>query len=462
MCDAADTPGELPRLCSHALQSTIETGRNRTQGSKRPVATIFLRTTKNYAAGLQRPPYLRKNRPLNLEQYAEWTCAQRFPGIDDCHSCAIRCGSQRSTLSELSVTGNAPQWNGPAPGHRLPRHALGDGDPHRHAGARHTAIGPGRAPGRAGRPAGYPPDRCPAERKQRAARGHAPGRSDTFIIRGFRTQIYAIDGVLVSPTNTFSSVSRDLADVERVEVLKGPASVLYGRGDPGGLIHIVTRQPTLEPSGDINLQAVASDSAGSRARSRVRSRAWTVWPDASALPASPTRPSATSAAGTIPVPSWHRPSHGTRARTRVSRSSRVLTADTQYDEGAGRPNGRVPLDNIARYYGEPFARYNSNSNFSLLRVEHDLNENITLPASPQRAMGRIRPVDDTGYRAGQPQHTRESARGHGQFDLCNRRQPVRDGGEVRSAGLQAYRSRRIEYTNGYRTPTRPRAETTHR
>lgn len=85
--------------------------------------------------------------------------------------------------------------------------------------------------------------------------GTLQGRSDTFIIRGFRTQIYAIDGVLVSPTNTFSSVSRDLADVERVEVLKGPASVLYGRGDPGGLIHIVTRQPTLEPSGDINLQA---------------------------------------------------------------------------------------------------------------------------------------------------------------------------------------------------------------
>ncbi len=84
--------------------------------------------------------------------------------------------------------------------------------------------------------------------------GTIQGRSDTFIIRGFRTQTYAIDGVLLNQAGNFSAVTRDLADVERIEVLKGPASVLYGRGDPGGLINIVTRQPTFAPSGDINLQ----------------------------------------------------------------------------------------------------------------------------------------------------------------------------------------------------------------
>ena len=39
----------------------------------------------------------------------------------------------------------------------------------------------------------------------------------------------------------------DLANVERVEVLKGPASILYGRAEPGGLINVVTKQPLFTP-----------------------------------------------------------------------------------------------------------------------------------------------------------------------------------------------------------------------
>ena len=35
----------------------------------------------------------------------------------------------------------------------------------------------------------------------------------------------------------------DTANLERIEVLKGPASILYGRAEPGGLINLVTKQP---------------------------------------------------------------------------------------------------------------------------------------------------------------------------------------------------------------------------
>ncbi len=38
----------------------------------------------------------------------------------------------------------------------------------------------------------------------------------------------------------------------------------------------------------------------------------------------------------------------------------------------------MPLDNIARYYGEPFSRYNANANFGTLKVEHDVNEHLML------------------------------------------------------------------------------------
>ncbi len=64
--------------------------------------------------------------------------------------------------------------------------------------------------------------------------------------------------------------------------------------------------------------------------------------------------------------------------TRVTFLGEFTRVDNQYDEGLIARNGRVPLDNIARYYGEPFSRYNGNANFGLLKVEHDLNANITL------------------------------------------------------------------------------------
>ena len=85
--------------------------------------------------------------------------------------------------------------------------------------------------------------------------GSAGGRAEAYLLRGFRTQTYAVDGVLLNPALEFPEGFRDLANIERVEVLKGPASVLYGRGDPGGLINLVTRQPMFTPSGGVNILA---------------------------------------------------------------------------------------------------------------------------------------------------------------------------------------------------------------
>lgn len=39
---------------------------------------------------------------------------------------------------------------------------------------------------------------------------------------------------------------RDISNIQRLEVLKGPASVLYGRSQPGGIINILTKQPQAE------------------------------------------------------------------------------------------------------------------------------------------------------------------------------------------------------------------------
>lgn len=43
--------------------------------------------------------------------------------------------------------------------------------------------------------------------------------------------------------------------VERVEVLKGPASILYGGGSPGGLLNLVTKRPSAIASNELFLRA---------------------------------------------------------------------------------------------------------------------------------------------------------------------------------------------------------------
>ncbi|MGD1904028.1 MAG: TonB-dependent siderophore receptor [Geitlerinemataceae cyanobacterium] len=86
--------------------------------------------------------------------------------------------------------------------------------------------------------------------------GNDDGRGTQFSIRGFGTfgspvlrngfRVYNGGGNAVSP---------EVANLERIEVLKGPASVLYGQADPGGVINLVTEQPTFEPYYNIQLQA---------------------------------------------------------------------------------------------------------------------------------------------------------------------------------------------------------------
>ncbi|ERN42434.1 TonB-dependent siderophore receptor [Rubidibacter lacunae KORDI 51-2] len=45
----------------------------------------------------------------------------------------------------------------------------------------------------------------------------------------------------------FTGASPTITNLERVEVLKGPASILYGEIQPGGVINLVTEQPLAEP-----------------------------------------------------------------------------------------------------------------------------------------------------------------------------------------------------------------------
>jgi len=71
-----------------------------------------------------------------------------------------------------------------------------------------------------------------------------------FNIRGFQqTEVYR-DGMR---DNSFYNTS-ETANLEDIEVLKGPASILFGQVEPGGLVNLITKQPQQRQSGTIQFQ----------------------------------------------------------------------------------------------------------------------------------------------------------------------------------------------------------------
>ncbi len=66
------------------------------------------------------------------------------------------------------------------------------------------------------------------------------GRRDQFLIRGFS----ALNDTLLDGTRDDAPYYRDIATVERIEVLKGPAAALFGRGSSGGVINRILKAPS--------------------------------------------------------------------------------------------------------------------------------------------------------------------------------------------------------------------------
>lgn len=75
------------------------------------------------------------------------------------------------------------------------------------------------------------------------------GQRDQVQIRGFS----AITDQYVDGVRDDAMYFRDMSNVERVEVLKGPASVLYGRGSAGGLVNRISKKPQAKPVNEVAL-----------------------------------------------------------------------------------------------------------------------------------------------------------------------------------------------------------------
>jgi iron complex outermembrane receptor protein len=98
------------------------------------------------------------------------------------------------------------------------------------------------------------------------ALGYTPGviagtygqdsRYDWVTLRGFDAYSpgYYLDGLHARNNGNYATWRLDSYGAERIEVLRGPASVLYGQNGPGGLVNVVSKRPTAEPMREFEFQ----------------------------------------------------------------------------------------------------------------------------------------------------------------------------------------------------------------
>jgi len=88
---------------------------------------------------------------------------------------------------------------------------------------------------------------------------------DEFFLRGFQLRNVRVNGLEQVRDNGFAS----LENVERVEVLKGPSSILFGGLQPGGVVNVVTEKPQREFAHELEVgsdtfsaQRISGDTTG--------------------------------------------------------------------------------------------------------------------------------------------------------------------------------------------------------
>lgn len=92
------------------------------------------------------------------------------------------------------------------------------------------------------------------------------GQRDQVMIRGFS----AITDNYVDGIRDDALYFRDMSNVERIEVLKGPASVLYGRGSAGGLVNKINKKPMDQSLREVSL--IGSTTGQRRAEADVNEK----------------------------------------------------------------------------------------------------------------------------------------------------------------------------------------------
>lgn len=86
-------------------------------------------------------------------------------------------------------------------------------------------------------------------------------RFDSPIVRGFDgRQMQYLNGLRLMRTAGAPPI--EIYGLERVDVLRGPASVMYGQANPGGIINQISKRPNFETFGEVGTQFGSYDTYG--------------------------------------------------------------------------------------------------------------------------------------------------------------------------------------------------------
>ena len=190
-------------------------------------------------------------------------------------------------------------------------------------------------------------------------------------LRGFtaRTDIY-LDGFR-DPGQYY----RDTFDLDAIEVLKGPSSMLFGRGSTGGVINQVTKEPELKPFDEVTATAGTSN--------RYR------------MTADFNQPLSDTAAARLNI--YGQDMHSTRdvtknqdsgiapsvrfgigTPTQITLSALIQRNHDMPDYGLPPINGRPADVNFKNWYGLTDDRTNQSVNEFNARLEHTFTDNVSL------------------------------------------------------------------------------------
>lgn len=188
----------------------------------------------------------------------------------------------------------------------------------------------------------------------------------------------------------YNNTRADIYTLEQVEVVKGPASVLYGRGALGGIVNSVTKLPRAETRHELEVQygsfdraQIAGDFTGAiDADGKFLYRVVGVYRD------SGTQVDHVSDDARVITPSFTwAPRDGTRLTVLGNFQENHGGQTLQFlpNEGTLLPGQRIPVNT---FIGEPgWDRYDTEQESYALFFEHELNDTFTVTANTRYTDG---------------------------------------------------------------------------
>ncbi|WP_433766227.1 TonB-dependent siderophore receptor [Pseudomonas putida] len=197
----------------------------------------------------------------------------------------------------------------------------------------------------------------------------------TFTVRGFTTGEFYRNGF---PINRGYPNMPDANTIERLEVLRGPATMLYGRGDPGGTFNVVSKQPLAQPTvtlgsqlDDQGMQRGTLDASGPLdEEGRLAYRLNVVGEGGDTF----RDHVETERYGVTPVLSWHATDD-----TRIVFEGDFMRNNHPLDRGLTRYPNQIGTASRDTFFGEKdVGKLHNDNNMAQLRFEHFLSDNWTL------------------------------------------------------------------------------------